>query len=200
MKILAACRHVCDFIAARAPREPLYDCGGRGGHQVAARVETNRSRRSGGKAGWRSNFPDRQQGSAGPLLGHPQRGGRRWACPTTPIRKAASRSARSSMPSITKSARTVLGTILGTILGPHYHGVRYRTTGDRQIVEVHLLFPHATAVGEAHRSGHCTKTTAPCGTREARGSDPASGIAWKTPNTYTRPSTTPGAGIASLDS
>lgn len=36
-------------------------------------------------------------------------------------------------------------------LGVHYHGVRYRTTGHRQIIEVHLLFPHATAVGEAHR-------------------------------------------------
>jgi cation diffusion facilitator family transporter len=36
-------------------------------------------------------------------------------------------------------------------LGVHYHGVRYRTTGYRQIIEVHLLFPHATVVGEAHR-------------------------------------------------
>ena len=36
-------------------------------------------------------------------------------------------------------------------LGLHYHGVRYRTTGHRQIIEVHLLFPQATAVGEAHR-------------------------------------------------
>ena len=36
-------------------------------------------------------------------------------------------------------------------LGVHYHGVRYRTTGYRQIIEVHLLFPHATEVGEAHR-------------------------------------------------
>ncbi|HKH98887.1 MAG TPA: cation diffusion facilitator family transporter [Candidatus Sulfotelmatobacter sp.] len=36
-------------------------------------------------------------------------------------------------------------------LGLTYHGVRYRTTGYRQIIEVHLLFPHATAVGEAHR-------------------------------------------------
>jgi divalent metal cation (Fe/Co/Zn/Cd) transporter len=33
----------------------------------------------------------------------------------------------------------------------HYHGVRHRTTGYREIIEVHLLFPHATAVGEAHR-------------------------------------------------
>ncbi|HEV3512251.1 MAG TPA: cation diffusion facilitator family transporter [Candidatus Sulfotelmatobacter sp.] len=33
----------------------------------------------------------------------------------------------------------------------HYHGVRYRTTGYRQIIEVHLLFPHATSVGDAHR-------------------------------------------------
>ncbi len=36
-------------------------------------------------------------------------------------------------------------------LGVHYHGVRYRTTGYREIIEIHLLFPHATAVGEAHR-------------------------------------------------
>jgi cation diffusion facilitator family transporter len=36
-------------------------------------------------------------------------------------------------------------------LGIHYHGVRYRTTEYREIIEVHLLFPHATAVGEAHR-------------------------------------------------
>ena len=32
-----------------------------------------------------------------------------------------------------------------------YHGVRFRTTGQRQIVEVHLLFPYEMAVGEAHR-------------------------------------------------
>jgi cation diffusion facilitator family transporter len=36
-------------------------------------------------------------------------------------------------------------------LAIQYHGVRFRTTGCRQIVEVHLLFPHATTVGEAHR-------------------------------------------------
>jgi cation diffusion facilitator family transporter len=36
-------------------------------------------------------------------------------------------------------------------LGVHYHGVRFRTTGHRQIIEVHLLFPHAMQVGEAHR-------------------------------------------------
>jgi cation diffusion facilitator family transporter len=36
-------------------------------------------------------------------------------------------------------------------LGIHYHGVRFRTTGYRQIIEVHLLFPHLTPVGEAHR-------------------------------------------------
>ena len=35
-------------------------------------------------------------------------------------------------------------------LGVHYHGARFRTTGYRQIIEVHLLFPHATPVGEAH--------------------------------------------------
>lgn len=36
-------------------------------------------------------------------------------------------------------------------LGISYHGVRFRTTGYRQIIEVHLLFPHSTPVGEAHR-------------------------------------------------
>jgi cation diffusion facilitator family transporter len=31
-----------------------------------------------------------------------------------------------------------------------YHGVRFRTTGYRQIIEVHLLFPCLTSVSEAH--------------------------------------------------
>jgi len=35
--------------------------------------------------------------------------------------------------------------------GVQYHGVRFRTTGNRLLVEVHLLFSHGTAVGEAHR-------------------------------------------------
>ncbi len=35
--------------------------------------------------------------------------------------------------------------------GIDYHGVRFRTTGYRQIVEVHLLFPWDTPLGEAHR-------------------------------------------------
>lgn len=32
-----------------------------------------------------------------------------------------------------------------------YHGVRFRMTGQRLLIEVHLLFPHTTPVGEAHR-------------------------------------------------
>jgi divalent metal cation (Fe/Co/Zn/Cd) transporter len=36
-------------------------------------------------------------------------------------------------------------------LAIQYHGVRFRTTGYRQIIEVHLLFPHLTSVSEAHR-------------------------------------------------
>ena len=36
-------------------------------------------------------------------------------------------------------------------LGIEYHGVRFRTTGYRQIIEVHLLFPQNMALGEAHR-------------------------------------------------
>jgi cation diffusion facilitator family transporter len=36
-------------------------------------------------------------------------------------------------------------------LSIQYHGVRFRTTGYRQIIEVHLLFPRLTLVREAHR-------------------------------------------------
>ncbi|MGO8793910.1 MAG: cation diffusion facilitator family transporter [Candidatus Sulfotelmatobacter sp.] len=36
-------------------------------------------------------------------------------------------------------------------LAIQYHGVRFRTTGYRQIVEVHLLFPQLMLVSEAHR-------------------------------------------------
>jgi cation diffusion facilitator family transporter len=36
-------------------------------------------------------------------------------------------------------------------LGLQYHGVRFRSTGHKQMVEVHLLFPEAMSVGEAHR-------------------------------------------------
>jgi cation diffusion facilitator family transporter len=35
-------------------------------------------------------------------------------------------------------------------LNIQYHGVRFRTTGYRQIIEVHLLFPRLASVGEAH--------------------------------------------------
>ena len=55
-----------------------------------------------------------------------------------------------SDPAAGKQIRQKLDSICAE-LGIHYHGVRYRTTGYRQIIEVHLLFPHATAVGEAHR-------------------------------------------------
>jgi len=36
-------------------------------------------------------------------------------------------------------------------LAVQYHGVRFRTTGYRQIIEVHLLFPRLTSVSDAHR-------------------------------------------------
>ncbi len=35
-------------------------------------------------------------------------------------------------------------------LNVQYHGVRFRTTGYRHLIEVHLLFPSLTPVGEAH--------------------------------------------------
>ncbi len=55
-----------------------------------------------------------------------------------------------SDPATGKQIREKLDEIC-TELGVQYHGVRYRTTGYRQIIEVHLLFPQATPVGEAHR-------------------------------------------------
>lgn len=36
-------------------------------------------------------------------------------------------------------------------LAIQYHGVRFRTTGYRQIIDVHLLFPRLTSVSDAHR-------------------------------------------------
>ncbi len=41
--------------------------------------------------------------------------------------------------------------IICSDLSIQYHGVRFRTTGYRQIIEVHLLFPQMTPVSEAHR-------------------------------------------------
>ena len=55
-----------------------------------------------------------------------------------------------SDPEAGKLIREKLDAICNEV-GVQYHGVRYRTTGYRQLIEVHLLFPHATVVGEAHR-------------------------------------------------
>lgn len=55
-----------------------------------------------------------------------------------------------SDPSAGRKIRTKLDAICSE-LGIEYHGVRFRTTGYRHIVEVHLLFPQLTTVGEAHR-------------------------------------------------
>jgi cation diffusion facilitator family transporter len=55
-----------------------------------------------------------------------------------------------SDPSAGKQIRSKLDAVCADI-GIQYHGVRYRTTGYRQIIEVHLLFPHSTSVSEAHR-------------------------------------------------
>ncbi len=36
-------------------------------------------------------------------------------------------------------------------LGLQYHGLRFRNAGYRHMIEVHLLFPYETGLGEAHR-------------------------------------------------
>ena len=55
-----------------------------------------------------------------------------------------------SDPEVGREIRDKLDSICSE-LGVQYHGVRFRTTGYRQLIEVHLLFPHSMAVGEAHR-------------------------------------------------
>ncbi len=55
-----------------------------------------------------------------------------------------------SDPKVGHLIRSQLDTICGDV-GLEYHGVRFRTTGYRQIIEVHLLFPHTMSLGEAHR-------------------------------------------------
>lgn len=42
-----------------------------------------------------------------------------------------------------------------------YHGVRFRNTGQRLLIEVHLLFPSGTTVGEAHRLATQVEETLP---------------------------------------
>jgi len=55
-----------------------------------------------------------------------------------------------SDPADGRRIREKLDAICGE-LALQYHGVRFRNTGYRHIVEVHLLFPRLTPVSEAHR-------------------------------------------------
>jgi cation diffusion facilitator family transporter len=54
-----------------------------------------------------------------------------------------------SDPEAGKRIRERLDTICAE-LDIQYHGVRFRTTGYRHIIEVHLLFPRLTSVSDAH--------------------------------------------------
>ena len=156
--------------AARRQAQPLADSRSR--RQARAHRQLHQLWRGGGTRprhvdgmeAVRSAGRDRGRGehSCGREDGWP--GVPRSACSTTPIRKPANRFARSSTRSAMNSACT-------------YHGVRYRTTGYRQIIEVHLLFPHATAVGEAHRLATALEERLPAELGTARRSDYASGIA-----------------------
>jgi cation diffusion facilitator family transporter len=53
-------------------------------------------------------------------------------------------------PAIASLLREKLDTISDE-LGISYHGLRFRHTGYRTLVEIHLLFPHELPVGDAHR-------------------------------------------------
>jgi cation diffusion facilitator family transporter len=52
-------------------------------------------------------------------------------------------------PSVGRSLREHLDAVCAE-LGVQYHGVRFRHTGHRFIVNIDLLFPYRTALGEAH--------------------------------------------------
>lgn len=52
-------------------------------------------------------------------------------------------------------------------LAIEYHGVRFRTTGYRQIVEVHLLFPHLTSDQRGPSPGDNSGRATACETRDA---------------------------------
>lgn len=54
-----------------------------------------------------------------------------------------------SDPEVGHQIREKLDTLCAE-LNVKYHGVRFRATGYRQLVEVHLLFPREMALGEAH--------------------------------------------------
>ncbi len=54
-------------------------------------------------------------------------------------------------PEVGRSLRGQLDVICSE-LGIQYHGVRFRHTGARVLVNVHLLFPASTTIGEAHRA------------------------------------------------
>jgi cation diffusion facilitator family transporter len=53
-------------------------------------------------------------------------------------------------PKVGEEIRQKLGTIARE-LGVKYHGLRFRTTGYRQLIECHLLFPGNTLLADAHR-------------------------------------------------
>ena len=54
-----------------------------------------------------------------------------------------------SDPKVGRLIRARLDALCGEI-GVEYHGVRFRATGYRQIIEVHLLFPDSMKLGDAH--------------------------------------------------
>jgi cation diffusion facilitator family transporter len=55
-----------------------------------------------------------------------------------------------SDPKVGRQIRARLDTLCQE-LGIEYHGVRFRATGYRQMIEVHLLFPDSMTLGTAHR-------------------------------------------------
>lgn len=61
-------------------------------------------------------------------------------------------------PAVEKRLRETLDTLTAEH-GIHYHGLRMRATGGRFLVEVHLIFSYAAALGEAHRMATLIENT-----------------------------------------
>jgi cation diffusion facilitator family transporter len=66
------------------------------------------------------------------------------------VRRAAGGLLDYADPAVGHELRGRLDEICGD-LGVQYHGVRFRHSGRQVLVQVHLLFPYSTPVGEAHR-------------------------------------------------
>ena len=85
-------------------------------------------------------------------------------------------------------------------LNIRYHEIRFRNTGYRQIIEVHLLFPDATTVGEAHRMATILEAAFAEGVAHAGGSRHPPGTAGRPTSCSSRGTAYPQARLVACPS